>query len=353
MKPVSELRQDLVSGDWVVIATGRARRPREFSKEKRSAFVQPKSSCPFETLHKNVLVVYSLDGEYQKSRRKVGTPAFSSKVSYGASGENWWVEVVPNKYPAFGRGRCQIVRRAGLYSLSDSVGFHEVVVTRDHERSIALMNQEEVELVLRSYQDRFLALKDESCVEYISVFHNHGREAGATLTHPHSQIIAIPVIPPDVARSLKGSAQYLHTYQLCVHCRILAYELKVGDRIIYQNKRFAVLAPFASKTAFEIRVYPKYHEARFENISPEDRFLLADALRTALAKLFEGLSNPDYNFFLHTAPVRNSKEFNHYHWHIEILPKTAIWAGFEIGTGIEISTIAPEKAAAFLRKIKI
>lgn len=333
MKSISELRQDLVSGDWVVIATGRAKRPHEFLKTKRLVFSQQKKSCPFETLHKDAVSVYAMDGERGK--------------------ENWWVEVVPNKYPAFGKGICAVFHTDGLYRRTDGVGFHEVVVTRDHNRSLGIMSAKEVEVILRAYQDRYFALKNDSCVEYISVFHNHGVLAGATLSHPHSQIIAIPVIPPDIQRSLEGSARYFRKYQTCVHCAMVRYELKEKKRVLYENDAFVVFAPYASKAAFEMRVFPKFHAPHFEEMSSRDREACADAFRVALAKLYTGLKNPDYNFFIHTAPTGDAKEFHHYHWHIEIVPKTGIWAGFEIGTGIEISVIAPETAAAFLRKIKV
>lgn len=327
-KLISELRQDFVSEEWVVIATGRGKRPHEFLKQRREYLRQPKAGCPFEKLPPSVLAVYSLD-------------------------EEWQVGVVPNKYPAFGKGVCSFFHRVGPYQWGEGVGFHEVVITRDHERSIARMGKEAVELMIRAYQDRYLALKNDDCVEYISIFHNHGKLSGATLAHPHSQIIAIPVIPPDVGRSLSGSAKFFHKNKICVHCHLLRYELKVKDRVIYENEFFAVLAPFASKAAFEMRIYPKKHEPHFENILSKDRMALADALRSALAKLYGGLKNPDYNFFLHTAPTGDTKEFHHYHWHFEILPKAAIWAGFEIGTGIEISSISPEAAAGFLRKIRV
>lgn len=333
MKSVSELRQDLVSGEWVVIATGRAKRPDEFLKIKRPDFQQPKKGCPFENLHKDALVAYSLDGRRGE--------------------ENWQVQVFPNKYPAFGIGRCAVFNKIGPYKWTDGVGFHEVVATRDHHKSIAEMSDEEVELVIRAYQDRYLAMKDEECVEYISIFHNHGKQAGATLYHPHSQIIAIPVTPPDFSRSLKGSAAHFKGRGSCVHCMELKYEMRVKKRIIYENEHFIATAPYASKTAFEMRIFPKKHSSNFEDIRKKDGMYLANALRVSLAKLFKGLKNPDYNFFLHTAPTSDGGKFSYYHWHFEILPKTAIWAGFEIGTGIEISTIAPETAADFLRKIKV
>lgn len=344
-KTASELRQDAVSGDWVVMATGRAKRPHDFLREKRPAFNQPKRSCPFETLRHNAFVVRAADGTRRPDR--------------------WWTQVIPNKYPALGEDRpaharppgsgpdlCAVLHRVGPYQWTEGAGFHDVVVTRDHTRSFALMSPAEVDAVFGAYQERIRALAKKECVEYVSVFHNHGMAAGATISHPHSQIAALPVIPPDVGRSIKGSAGYFKKRRSCVHCAIVQYELKEGARVIYENGACAVVAPYASKTAFEMRVFPKRHSAYFEGMGSDERAGAAAAFQAVLAKLHRGLHNPDYNFFLHTAPVRGGNQFEHYHWHIEILPKTAIWAGFEIGTGIEISTIAPETAAAFLRKIK-
>ena len=332
-KSVSELRQDIVSGDWVVIASSRAKRPNDFIAQKRIPFVQPKSTCPFEHRFSDALVVYAKNNKDRES--------------------DWWVQAVPNKYPAFDKGICAAFNHVGPYVSTNGAGAHEVVITQDHSRSLALMTDVEAELVVRVYQNRFRILRDDKCVKYISLFHNHGRLAGATIAHPHSQIIAIPVIPPDVASSLQGSERYFKKEKTCVHCVMLRYDLKDKKRIIYENDRFVTLAPFASRSAFEIRIFPKSHQARFEDMPQDLESDFARALRVSLAKLYHGLKNPDYNFFLHTAPVENSHSYEHYHWHVEILPKTAIWAGFEIGTGIEISTIAPEDAAEFLRKIKV
>ncbi|MBI3631065.1 MAG: DUF4921 family protein [Candidatus Sungbacteria bacterium] len=332
-KSISELRQDVVSGDWVVIATGRAKRPHDFLNEPRPPFRQPKQTCPFETLHADALIVHASDGLGRGSR--------------------WWTQVIPNKYPAFGIGVCGKRRWVGPYRWTEGVGAHEIVVTRDHERSFAQMSDEEADLVVRAYQERYIRLQNEKCSEYISIFHNHGRLSGATISHPHSQIVALPVIPPDVGRSLEGSVAYFQRHRSCVHCAVIRYELSVKERLVYENDTFLVIAPYASKTAFEMRIFPKAHCVHFADMDGAQLVGFANALRMALAKLYAGLKNPDYNFFLHTAPPGKRGEFSHYHWHMEILPKTAIWAGFEIGTGIEISTIAPEAAAAFLANVKI
>lgn len=342
MKHISELRQDIVTGEWVVVATGRARRPIEFAKKATVGVKKAKKKdCPFEQLSPTALLVYDKKGEPFRLTGKNKTYLE----------RNWWVETIPNKYPAFGHGTCAVERKEGPYRWQDGVGFHEVIVTRDHNRSIAEMNTREIESIIRTYRDRYLALKDDGCVEYISIFHNHGSEAGASVSHPHSQIIAIPVIPPDVGRSLRGSAEYFHREKKCVHCTMLEFELRAKRRIAYANKDFLVFAPFVSRQAFEIRIFPRRHNPEFETIGDAEITTAAYALRTALAKLSRGLRRPAYNFFIHTSPTAGGREFSHYHWHIEIIPKTAIWAGFEIGTGIEISTIAPEAATAFLKRI--
>lgn len=342
MNSISELRQDIVTGAWIVVATGRARRPDDFARAKHPITSQPLETCPFESILPEAKVIYTAAGE----RCEPGGGA------HGRAAEAWWLEVVPNKYPAFGRGECAVEHAVGPYRFQDGVGVHEVVVTRDHARSIAAMSPGEVAVVIRAYRDRYRALKDEDCVAYISIFHNHGADAGATLEHPHSQIIAIPVIPPDVSRSLVGSAAYFARTGKCVHCIMIEFEALDGRRIIYENENFVVCCPFAPRQAFEVRVFPKRHAPYFEDLTDPEIALAADALRQALARLDRALAGPAYNFFIHTAPTADGQATAHYHWHLEIIPKTAVWAGFEIGTGIEISTISPEAAAEFLREMK-
>jgi UDPglucose--hexose-1-phosphate uridylyltransferase len=127
------------------------------------------------------------------------------------------------------------------------------------------------------------------------------------------------------------------------------FEQKNGQRVVFQNRDFLVLCPFASKAAFEMIITPKKHSARFEETTSEQKSQLAEAFKAALLKLYRGLNDPAYNFYLHTSPVDGQK-YRWYHWHWTILPKTSTWAGFEIGTRMEISTIEPEKAAEYLRK---
>jgi UDPglucose--hexose-1-phosphate uridylyltransferase len=323
---LSELRQDIVSGDWVTVATGRARRPNDFVNAPHKKFSQSKKECPFEHIEEKDILLSVPD-------------------------EKPFVRVVKNKYPAFAEGLCEEPRADGIYTYVSGIGGHEVVVTGDHERSFAEFTGEEAAYVIKAYRERFHALKTNGCVRYISIFHNHGPESGATITHPHSQIIAIPVIPPDIRRSLGGAESYFQRNGRCVHCDVLNFEQNAMVRKVYENEHFVAVCPYASKTAFEIRIFPKVHSPEFQMISPSEITTLGSALQKIVYKLWKGLGDPSYNFFIHTAPSFDHMTYPNYHWHIEILPKTAIWAGFEIGTGIEISTITPEAAAEFLREI--
>jgi UDPglucose--hexose-1-phosphate uridylyltransferase len=328
-KPASELRFNLISKDWVVIATGRARRPETFATQQREKHEVSEKECFFCNL-----------GSQEK-------PVLEYKNENG----DWEVTVVPNKFPAFSCASALHERTEGIYSLMDGVGFHEVVITRDHRKSLAEFSVSQIRKVIDAYQERYLDLANEKFVNYIAIFHNHGREAGASVFHPHSQIIAMPLIDPDLQRSLNGSRIFFETRGECAHCKMIDWDIKDGRRIIFENEKFVVLVPFASRVAFEVRIYPKEHHAYFERIKEADKNLLAQAFKEALSRVFKGMNDPSYNFFLHTAPP-DGRDYNHYHWHFEILPKTSTWAGFELGTGIEISTVQPEEAAKYLREIK-
>lgn len=342
---LSELRRDLVTGDWVVIAKARAKKPDAFANFQKDKSDQSISGCPFETPQKSgnldPLLVYGQDG-----KRKI----FSE---WKDNPTDWFLQVLPNKFPAIGQGVCEDTREVGPYLVMDGVGSHEIVITRSHTNHPGYFSNAEMEFLIRAYKERYLALKTSECVKYISIFHNHGYFAGASQNHPHSQIMAIPIIPLDIRRSLGGSEKYYQSHKKCVHCVMLEWEITDKKRIIFENELAIAFCPFISRGAFEIRIFPKIHQSYFEQINEDELKRFAEALRISLAKLRCGLNDPDYNFYIHTAPVKDDADWHHYHWHVEILPKTGIWAGFELGTGIEISTIEPEKAAEFLRKVKI
>lgn len=335
----SELRMDLVSGDWVVIATGRAKKPGAFKRKKQ---VEEKSSlkdCPFCNIdtQKTPTLIFS-DGE--KVSFKMG-----KKIP-----KEWTTIVIPNKFPAFlPYLKLNTKIEGNLYKRMNAVGFHEIVITHDHKKQLAQLSIKQVKEVFDVYQERYLDLMPKKFVNYISIFHNHGPKAGATIAHPHSQIITTPLIDINLQNALLRSKNYYKKNKKCIYCQMNKWEKKIKKRIVFENKEFLVICPFASKTAFQVIISPKKHLAYFERIKEEEKWQLAEAFQEALSKIYKGLNGLDYNFYLHTAPC-DGKSHDYHHWHWTILPKTSTWAGFEIGTRMEISTIEPEKAAEYLKK---
>lgn len=345
----SELRMDLISKDWVVIATGRAKRPEMFKEEKDKTEEIPQSKCPF----------------CQIKNQEKPTLIFVRGKKFSSSQEipkNWTTIVVPNKFPAFiPNSKLEKKLEGRFYQKMNAVGFHEVVVTRDHRKSLGQFNVKEFKEVIDVYQERYLELMKKKFVSYVSIFHNHKYRAGATIFHPHSQIITTPLVDIDLKNTLLNSERYYKKTKKCIYCQMISWEKNVKTRLIFENKEFMAVCPFASKSAFEVIVSPKKHLPYFEKITEKEKWLLSEAFRAALHKLYKGLNNPAYNFYLHTAPcdgvkprgghaTLRGKKYEHYHWHWTILPKTSTWAGFELGARMEISTIEPEKAAEYLRK---
>lgn len=324
----SELRQDIVSGNWVVISPKRKKRPQtpfveaqyKYKDEKECIFCDPKASGQ----EKDVLI-------------------------YGDE-KNWTVRVFPNKYPAFQKGNNLNKRLEGPYFAEDAIGFHEIIVTRDHKKSLAHLTSEQGAEVLRAYQERYIKLMNKKFVHYISIFHNHGCRAGASVAHPHSQLIAMPIFSFDVQAELLGAENYFRKNKECVFCLVNQKELLDKRRVVFQNNSFVVYCPFASRMGYEMWVVPKTHQPYFERVDKKEIKEAAEALKESLRRIYKLLDNLDYNFYLHTSPC-DGKSYDHYHWHIEILPKYSTWAGFELGTGVEINTVIPEIAAKELREI--
>lgn len=335
----SELRFDIASKNWVIIATGRARKPEMFKKEKRVSIRIPKKDCVFCKIE----------------TQEAPTLIFSNgkKMKLGLQGEipkNWTTIAIPNKYPAFLPGNKLEEKTEGeLYRTINAIGFHEIVVTKDHDKHLALLSIKKMKEVINVYQARYLDLMNRPFVNHIAIFHNHGKTAGASIYHPHSQFITTPLVDTDIRTALSTSKSYFEKHKKCIYCEMGKWERKVKKRIVFENKHFLTLCPFASKMAFQVIITPKKHLPYFEKITESEKQSLAQALKATLYKIYKGLNNPDYNFYLHTSPC-NNKDYSFYHWHWTILPKTSIHAGFELGAQMEISTIEPEKAAEYLRK---
>ncbi len=330
----SELRYDISSGDWVVIASGRAKRPEMFKKDKRVKEESSEKDCPFCDFDNLQNAVVSFEnGEKQETLT-----------------EKWSAISIPNKFPAFQPAENLEKRyENSLYQTMNAVGYHEVVITRDHHKSLGQLPKDKVREAMALYKQRYLELKEKKHVNYVSIFHNHGVEAGASIAHPHSQIVTTPLIDVDLNKALSKGRAYSESKKDCIYCRMNDWEMRRKERIVYENDLFLAVCPFASKAAFQIIISPKKHLAYFENIDEKELDYLSDVFSVALSKIYKGLNDPPYNFYLHCAPS-DGMDHGYYHWHWTILPKTSTWAGFELGARMEISTIKPEKAAEYLKE---
>jgi len=331
----SELRFDLVSKDWVIIAKKR-RKVAKFLMLKRKKTRVSKKKCPFCNLKEKPILAFFK----------------GKKLKRNEIPKNWTTIVLKNKYPALLPAKKLKKEREGkFYGKLLGIGFCELVITRDHQKNFAEFEISQIKEVLDCYQLRYLELMKNPFVNYISIFQNFREEAGASQPHPHSQIITTPLIDADLQKALLNSKIYYQKTKKCIYCQMNKWEEKVKKRIVFENSEFLVLCPFASKTAFEMIISPKKHSSNFELIKEEEKWKLAEAFKQAMQRLSKVLKNPPFNFYLHTAPA-DGKKYPFYHWHFTILPKTSNLAGFELGTKIEICTFPPEEAAKILRKVQ-
>ncbi len=332
-----ELRKDPITRRWVIIATERATRPTDFITSVDDDRTDP-ARCPF------------CEGREEKTPPEI----FAIRPPGSASdGPGWRVRVVSNKYPALRIEGTTARSNVGIFTRMDGVGAHEVIVeTPDHDTHLALMSQAEIADVIRAYYQRYEDLDRDERFEYLLLFRNHGRAAGASLSHPHSQLIALPMVPKRISEELDAAERYFVKEGSCIYCDLIVQERASGERIVYENDSFVAVAPYAARFPFETWILPRVHMASFGRIGPEDVASMADALRTVLLKLSITVQNPPYNFIVHTAPYAYPRS-PAYHWHVEIMPQLARTAGFEWGTGFHINQVAPEQAARFLRETVI
>lgn len=327
-----ELRKDPIIGRWIIIATERAKRPSDFisqTEEHISGF------CPF-CVGNEAKTPPEIFAHRQPGTRR-DTPG-------------WSLRVVPNKFPALQIEGNLNKRALGLYDQMNGVGAHEVIIeTPNHELSLADLPPENFLQVLQAYKDRIIDLKGDNRFQYILIFKNHGSAAGASLDHSHSQLIALPVVPKRVSEEIRGANTYYLYRDRCVFCDIIQQEKEADLRIVNENEDFIAFCPFASRFPFETWVLPKKHEVNFENTLPAQLKTLGHILKDILLRIKKTLTDPPYNFLIHTAPFYE-KDTNYYHWHIEIIPKLTKVAGFEWGTGFYINPTPPEEACTFLKQ---
>jgi UDPglucose--hexose-1-phosphate uridylyltransferase len=334
----NEVRKDYLLNRWVVIAKERKKRPTDFVTKQ---IAEKGGVCPLcpgnERMTPPAVLVYlSADGEIRKEEDQNG---FRHK--------NWLVRVIPNLYPAFAPPTKKNVTINESPVLARAVGHHEVFVESPcHDEHPGAARVSQLVHVINSYLDRLAALSRKSYVKHVAIFRNHGNEAGASLSHAHTQLIAIPFVPRILEEELEASRRFWNKNNECLLCDVLKKEAE-GPRFIWENQSFVVFAPWASVNPLEFWVLPKKHKSNMLSMSGSEVMDLAETMRVCLGGLRSLLNDPPYNFGFHTLLSEDSEEC--YHWHLEVYPRLAIWAGFEKSTGMFINTISPEDAATELR----
>jgi UDPglucose--hexose-1-phosphate uridylyltransferase len=328
-----ELRYNVITREWVIIAAERAKRPDDFIRKDKAKKDLPAFSphCPFCPGNESM------------------TPPETYTLKDGAG---WRVRVAPNKFPALsfvGQRRNTI---KGISRVVTGVGIHEVIVeTPDHSKTLATLQDREVEGVVETYLNRFVAASADPRVEQVTIFKNHGETAGTSLEHPHSQLIATPVITVQVRERLITSLRHFDEYLECIFCHMLELELKDQLRVVLEGEHFVSFVQFATYTPYSMLVMPRRHMACFGEITDAEAADFAFILRRSLGRLYHGLGNPDYNFVIRTAPCEYAR-VKYYHWYLSIIPRLTKMAGFEMGSGMFINSSLPENDARFLREVK-
>jgi len=330
-----QLRQDLITGRWVAVATERARRPDSFTQAAKEN-VAARDVCPFCPGHESMTPPEVL------AYRAPGTAPNS---------EGWWIRVVPNLYAAFRLEPDGQEHREDRFWQRDALGACEVLISSpDHRAPTPLLPRLQVEEIVQSYVDRYRHHNENPALEHVLILYNHGRPAGASLEHPHSQLYAIGLEPPSFLEELEGARRFGQSNHECVFCRTLEDERRAGARVVYENEAFVVFAPYAARTPFETWIMPRRHTASFGDLDlKREKPAFAEAIQLTLKAVYDGLNDPPFNYFIHSAPLRTSAA-QPYHWHLELIPKLSTAAGFELGTGMWINVVKPEDSAAFLRE---
>ncbi len=332
---MSELRRDPIIGRWNIIDTDQPAGPDVFEVEDHTPTA---TKCPF---------CFGNEGMTPPEIYVIRPPTTTPNSS------GWNLRVVSNKFPAL-KIEGDLGRRGlGVFDLCNGVGAHEVIIeTPDHHRQMTDLSVDELAAVIKAFKVRSLDLRGDRRLKYTLIFKNFGLSAGASLEHTHSQLIALPIVPKRVQEELKGAGRYFEFRERCSYCDMLYQELQEDERVVCENRSFVAYCPFVSSFPFEIWILPKEHRGDFAQIGPEAITDFARILKETLTRMRVALSDPSYNFIIHTAPIE-VREREEYHWHLELIPKLTKIAGFEWGTGFYINPTPPEAAAKVLRDVTL
>jgi len=327
-----ELRQNMATKDWVILAVERSERPEELAQPDRPLTEDRpewEATCPF------------CPGNEERDLEILRRPPAGP----------WRTRVVRNKYPALQEHGERLLTFDGVHRQISGVGHHEVVIqSPQHNTCAALDSPTQVALVLETFKIRCRELAEDPRVEQIICFENHGQRAGTSLVHPHAQIIALPIGPFEIRSRTEEARRYFDDTARCVFCHMLSDELKVGTRIIAESEHFVAFVLYAAFSPFHTWIVPRRHEPSFLRASAHEMADLGDLLHRVLRKLYLGLRDPDYNYAIRTAPVRDPG-YDYLHWYITLFPRITRTAGFEMGSGMFINSALPEDSAAFLRSV--
>lgn len=339
----NELRKDYLLNRWVVIATERSRRPTDFARKKIEG--EQGVVCPLcvgnEAMTPPATMLYLKEnGEIKRAQ----------DPQVGERPKNWLIRTIPNLYPAFAPPKQpeDTVNIMKTESFGNAIGQHEVIVeSPNHDEDPADAELPQLELVIQAYIDRLRDSSTRPYVKYVSIFRNFGKEAGASLSHAHSQIMATPMVPSLIQQELDSSQAFYQKNGKCFFCDLIEQEAK-GPRLIYNSSDFLVFTPYASICPMEFWIVPKKHASSILNLKQDEINAFAKILKASLKALKDLVNDPPYNYGFHLVVDRDANDY--YHWHLEVYPKLSIWAGFEISTGTYINTVTPETAANSYRK---
>lgn len=328
----SHIRQDPISKEWVIYSPSRIKRPHDWvSHSLQTSQLPYDKNCPFCPGNEFML----------------NTIIDEAKVPNDI---NWNCRAVPNKYPALSETiKPQRYKEDDFYLCMGGYGHHEVIIENPcHNKDIPQYSLNEILSVIDIYHKRYRYLMNDPLVVMVTIFRNHGIQAGTSLEHPHSQIIGSPTVPRNIRIQEQSAEIYYDDYGVCVYCDLIEKELKQKDRLIMQNRSFISIVPYAAKVPFEIWIIPLRHSSVFSDISDGEKEDLAKILKDILSKLYRLLKNPDYNYIIHSYTRFRANE-PHLHWYLQIVPRLSTPAGFEMGSGFNINPSIPEKDADLLR----
>ncbi len=332
-----QIRLNKVTREWVIYAPSRRKRPQDFQKKINPTMQAPvteQRKCPFCTGKEPMLETILLELPNQEQTF-------------------WQTRIVPNKFPALTPEEHTHRSTEGIYIAMPGYGQHEVIVESPyHNQDIAIMSQEEVEIIIETYHKRYIDLMAVHENMMAIIFRNHGERAGASLKHPHSQIIVTGVVPQHRRYREEQAQHYFDVWGRCVYCDILEFEMQDRRRVVQENESFLAFVPFSAEVPFEIWIMPKNHQADFGSISESEKSDFASILRNILRNLYEKLNDPDYNYVINTA-ARYKAEEPQVHWYCQIQPRLTTPAGFELGSGISINPSLPEVDADFLNGLSL